>query len=115
MGNAKPNSLDVKFGLCVGYPLRKNKYPIKTNILDTIKISSKVEDCGKRLRDYDMRIGTRNVRTIHRISASAQMMGALMKSRTDITAMQEMMWVGLGCRRLVSYDVYCSCHVDKHE
>ena len=33
----------------------------------------------------------------------------------DITAIQKMRWIGQRCKRLAFYDVYYSCHVDKHE
>ena len=56
MRAASVNPLDVKFGLCVGLGTHETK-----------KIPSKVDDHNKRLKDYDLRIGTLNVRTIHRV------------------------------------------------
>ena len=88
---------------------------MKTKTIASIKIPSKVDDHGKRFKDNDLRIGTWNVRTLHRVGASAQLADALIKCKTDITAIQEMRWTGQGCKRLASCDLYYSCHVDKHE
>ena len=84
-------------------------------IQKSIKIPSNVDDHGKHIKDYDLRIGTWNVRTIHRVGASSQLADGRNKCRTDITAIQEMRWTGQGCKRLASCDVYYSCHVGKHE
>ena len=107
MRAAKCNPLDVKFGLCVGL----GTHQLKTNLVKTKtkQISSKVGDHGKRLNDYDLRIG------LHRVGASAQLANDLIKCRTDITAIQEMRWIGQGCKRLVSCNVYYSCYLDNHK
>ena len=47
-------------------------------------ILSKVDEHCKRLKDNDLRIGTWNIRTLHRIGAS-HIVNVLMKCRTDIT------------------------------
>ena len=52
---------------------------------------------------------------LHRIGASAQLADALIKCRTDITAIQEMCWIGQECKMLAICDVHYICHVDKHE
>ena len=83
---------------------------MKSKTQKFIRIPSNIDDHGKRIKDYDLLIGTWNVQTFHRLGASAQLADALKKCRTDITAIQEMRWTGQGCKRLASY-----CHVDKHE
>ena len=79
------------------------------------KIPSNVDDHGKRLKDYDLRLGTWNVLTLHRVGASAQVADTLMKCKTAVTVIQEMRWMGQSWQRLASCDVYYNCHVDKHE
>ena len=101
MRAAKSNPLDVKFRLCVRHKKRK-------------KIPSKVDDHGKCLKDYALRIGTWDFRTVHREGASVQLADALIKYRTDITAIQQIRWIEQRCKSLPSCDVYYSCHVDKH-
>ena len=56
-----------------------------------------------------------NVHTLHRVSPCAQLADALIKCKTNITAIQEMRWIGQACKRLASCDMYYSCHVNKHE
>ena len=46
---------------------RKNINPVKYKTQNTIKIPYKIDDHGKLLKDYDIHIGTWNVRTIHRV------------------------------------------------
>ena len=88
---------------------------MKAKIQESIKIPPKVDYHGKRLKDYDLRTGTWNVRTQHKVGGSAQLAYALIKSRADIIVIHEMRWIGQVCKRLASSDVYSSCHVDNHE
>ena len=77
---------------------------MKTKAQKFIKISSNVDDHGKRIKYYDLRIGTWNVLTLHRVGVSAQLADSLKKCRTDINAIQEMRWTEQGCKRLASCD-----------
>ena len=46
---------------------------MKTPTIASIKIPPKVDDHGKSLKDNDLKIGTWNVRTLHRIGASGEL------------------------------------------
>ena len=81
---------------------------MKANKAEFKKISSKVDDHGKRLKDYNLRNAIWNVRSLYRVVASAKLAYAFMKC-----AIQEMRWTGQKCKRLATCDVYYSCHVDK--
>ena len=52
----------------------------------------------KRIMDYDLRVFTCNIRTINRDRASATLAETLIKCVADITAIQEMRWIGQGCK-----------------
>lgn len=64
----------------------------------------------KRLQDYDLRTGTLNIQTLYRLDATAQLIDALKKYRTDITLTQIMRQIGHGFQRLPSCDMQYSCH-----
>ena len=81
---------------------------MKTSTVASKKFPSKIDDHGKRLKDNDLRIGTW-------LGVCDQLADAPMKCRKGITAIQEMRWIGHGCKRLASCDMYYSFHVDKHE
>ena len=85
---------------------------MKAKTQEFTKITTKVDDHGKYLKDYDLRIGTWNVRTLQRVGASAQLADTLIKYKTNITAIQKMQWIGQGCKGLAFCDVCYSCHVD---
>ena len=85
---------------------------MKTKTQDTIEIPSKFDDHDKRLKDYDIRIGTWNVHSHNKFGACIQLTNVLMKSvsphsenATDRTRMQ----------KVSICDVYYSGHIDKHE
>ena len=92
MHAARSYPLDVKFGLSVGL----ETHPMKAKILESIKIPLKVDDHDKRLKGYGLRIDTWNIHTLHRMGAYAQLAGALIKYKANITAIQEMRWIGQG-------------------
>ena len=46
---------------------------MKAKIQESINIPFKVDDRGERLKDYDIRIGTWNLRILHKAGASAQL------------------------------------------
>lgn len=74
-----------------------------------------VDDHGKRKKDYDLRVCTWNVRTLYRPGAAQQLADALTKCKADITAIQEMRWIGQGCLKKNNCDIYYSCHPERHE
>ena len=59
---------------------------MKAKIQKSMKMPSNVDDHGKCIKNYDLRIGTWNIRTLHTVGVSAQLADALKKCRTDITA-----------------------------
>ncbi|XP_060665561.1 uncharacterized protein LOC132797804 [Drosophila nasuta] len=76
---------------------------------------SNVDDHSKRKKDNDLRVCTWNVRTLYRPGAAQQLADTLNKCRTDITAIQEMRWIGQGCIKKKNCDIYYSCHPERHE
>ena len=66
-------------------------------------------------KDNDLRVCTWNIRTLNGDGASAQLADALIKCRADITAIQEMRWIGQGCKRQAHCDIYYSCHAERRE
>ena len=81
---------------------------MKIKTITLKKIPSKVDDHAKCSKDNDLRKCTWNVRIFYRVSTSAHWR---MPSRN----VGRHYWIGQGCKRLASCDVYYSWHVDKHE
>ena len=60
--------------------------------------------------DYDLGVCTCNIRTLNRDSAFIQLADVLMKCRADITAMQDMRWIGKAYKSQAHYGIFYSCH-----
>lgn len=54
------------------------------------------------------------MRTLYRPGAIKELEDVLKKSKADITAIQEMRWIGEGIQKRRSCDVYFSCHEKHH-
>ncbi|XP_073848775.1 uncharacterized protein [Musca autumnalis] len=77
---------------------------------------SKVDEPRKRFKDHDLRICTWNVRTLYREGAVFALADVLEKYKVDITAIQEIRWIGKGVTTTPKGDaLYYSCHDVKHE
>ena len=74
-----------------------------------------VEDHCKTIKDYDLQICTWNVRTLNGNGAIIQLADALKRARSDITALQEMRWLGQGCVKKKDCDIYYSGHAEKRQ
>ena len=73
------------------------------------------DDQRKRIMDYDLRVCTWNIRNLNRDRASAKLAESLIKCGADITDIQEMRWIGLGCKILKNCNIYYSCHAAMRE
>ena len=102
---------------CVGLTThqRKTENVMKNSRKPRIKPPTDDDPPRKRFKDHDLRICTWNVRTLYRDGASIQLVDALKKYKADITAIQEMRWMGQGSKEKGSCKIYYSCHVSKHE
>lgn len=89
------------------YKIRKNSFlrmirwcnvPIKAKAQNSKWIPSKVL------------IVTRNVRTLYGVGAFAWLVDAITKCRGDIIVIQEMGWMGHGCKRLPLCEMSHRCH-----
>ena len=69
----------------------------------------------KRFKDYDLRVCTWNVRSLYRPGAATQLDNVLSNYKADITALQEVRWLGQGCLKQKSCDIYFSGHDSRHE
>ena len=70
----------------------------------------------KHFKDHDLRICTWNVRTLYREGAVHALADVLEKYKADITAIQEMRWIGKGVTTTPKGDaLYYSCHETRHE
>lgn len=69
---------------------------------------------GQRKRKNDIRIGSWNVRTLFRAGALKTLTDELARYKMDVTAVQEMRWLGSGHQRHREYDLYYSCHASDH-
>jgi len=67
-----------------------------------------------RKKDHELRICTWNVRTLYTPGASNLLEKVLMQYRADITAIQEMRWIGSGSLKKRNCDIYYSCHAKHH-
>ena len=61
---------------------------------------------GKRIMDYELRVCTWNIRTLNKNGAFAKLADPLIKFSADITTIQEMRWIGQGCKRQTHSDIY---------
>ncbi|XP_054085694.1 uncharacterized protein LOC128921619 [Zeugodacus cucurbitae] len=73
------------------------------------------DDPCKRLKDYDLRACTWNVRTLNWESASAQLVDVLRRLKADITAIQEVRWTGQGRKKVGPCDIYYSGHIKERK
>ena len=73
------------------------------------------DDQCKRIMDYDLRVCTWNILTLNRDGASTQLAKALIECRADITVIQEMRWMGQGCKSQEHSDIYYSCHAESKD
>lgn len=74
----------------------------------------KVRRPGKLTKDNEFRLFTWNVRTLHRPGALKVLTDTLESYKADVTAIQEMRWIGSKIIQKLNCDVYYSCHKDKH-
>ena len=65
--------------------------------------------------DYDLRLCTWNIRTQNWDGASAKLAETLTEYGADITAIQEMRWIGQACKIRKNCNIYYSCHAEKRE
>ncbi|XP_054086336.1 craniofacial development protein 2 isoform X1 [Zeugodacus cucurbitae] len=73
------------------------------------------DDHGKRIKDYDLRACTWNVRTLNWEGASAQLVDVLIRLKADITAIQEVRWTGQGRKKVGPCDIYYSGHIKERK
>lgn len=73
-----------------------------------------VRQPGKRIKDNDFRLFTWNVRTLYRPGALKVLTDTLESYRADVTAIQEMRWLGSKIIQKLNCDIYYSCHNKKH-
>ena len=68
-------------------------------------------------KDYELKIGTWNVRTLRLPGALPQLRKVITSYGADVVALQEMKWKGSGILRGRSNnaDIYYSCQNQKHE
>ena len=100
------NSVDIKFGLCeVLGPRHKNETPMKAKKQASDRTSFDDDDHGKLIMDYEHPGTSGNIRTINRDGVSAQL-EAFIECKADITAIQEMRWIGQGCKSQAHWDIY---------
>ncbi|XP_055390543.1 craniofacial development protein 2-like [Condylostylus longicornis] len=69
---------------------------------------------GKCIKDYDLRIYTWNIRTLYTPGASNNLENLLVQYKADITAIQEIRWIGSGILKKKKCDIYYSCHKKHH-
>ena len=75
-----------------------------------------VDNPRKRYKGHDVRICTWNVRTLSkRTGADVQLADVLKKYKADVTAIQEMRWIGQGWEKRDTCDIYYSGHASKRE
>ena len=63
--------------------------------------------------DCDLRVCTWNIRTLNWDRSSATLAETLIKCGADITANQEMRWIGQGCKIRKNCYIYYSCHAER--
>lgn len=68
---------------------------------------------SKRKKDNDLNICTWNVRTLYKSGNLRKLIKELKQHKSDITAIQEMRWLGNGMIQKSNCDVMFSCN-DKH-
>ena len=93
----------------------ENKTPMKAKKQASEGTPFNDDDQRKRIMDYDLRVCTWNIRTLNRDGASAKLAKTLIKCGADITAIQEMRWIGQGCKIRKNCNIYYSCHAEKRE
>ena len=91
----------------------ENEIPMKTKKLVWEGTAFNDDDHGKRIMDYDLRVCNWNIRILNRDGASAQLADALIKCGADITAIQEMRWIGQGCKIRKNCNIGCGFVVDQ--
>ena len=93
----------------------ENEIPMKTKKLVWEGTAFNDDDHGKRIMDYDLLVCAWNIRSLNRDNASAQLSKALIKCRAGINAIQEMRWIGHGCKSKAHCDILYSCHAERRE
>ena len=80
------------------------------------RLNKKKKRSGKE-KDYELIIGTWNVRTLRRQGAILELRKVIISYGADVVALQEMRWKGSGISRGRSNnaDIYYSCQNQKHE
>ncbi|XP_054082672.1 uncharacterized protein LOC105219245 isoform X1 [Zeugodacus cucurbitae] len=73
------------------------------------------DDHCKRLKDYELKACTWNVRTLNWEGASAQLVDVLVRVKADIPAIQEMRWTGHGRKKMGPCDIYYSGHIKERK
>ena len=86
----------------------KNETPMKAKKQASEGTPFNDDDQRKRIMDYDLRVCTWNIRTLNRDGASAQLPKILIRCGADITAIQEMRWIGQGCKIKEYCNIYYS-------
>ncbi|XP_050337803.1 craniofacial development protein 2-like [Bactrocera neohumeralis] len=104
-------------GLCAGFGTRhvKKTPPVKSHNQPRMRDPPFDDDHGKRNKDYELRACTWNVRSLNWEGAAAQLVDVLVKTKADITAVQEMRWTGQGQRRVGPCDIYYSGHIKERK
>lgn len=69
---------------------------------------------GKRKKDNDFGIFTWNVRTLYQPGKLRVLLDQLEKYKADITAIQEVRWLGKGIMEKRNYTIYYSCREKEH-
>lgn len=65
-------------------------------------------------KDNDLRVCTWNIRNLYTPGAAQKLENILMQYKADITAIQEVRWIGNGIVRKKKCDIYYSCHKRLH-
>jgi hypothetical protein len=63
----------------------------------------------------ELRTGTWNVLILYKGGALRDLDKVLQEYKVDITALQEIRWIGQGIVERMDSIIYCSCHKSKHE
>ncbi|XP_054085589.1 craniofacial development protein 2-like [Zeugodacus cucurbitae] len=103
--------------LCVGFGTHhiKTPPPMKRKKQPRTRDPNFDDDHCKRLKDYELRACTWNVRTLNWEGASVQLVDVLVRVKADITAIQEMRWTGQVRKKVGPCDINYSGHIKERK
>ena len=93
----------------------ESEIKIKTKKQVSKETAFNEDNDGKRIKDYELRVCTWNIRTLNRDGASAKQAETLTECGADITAIQEIRWIGQECKIRQNCNINYSWHAEKRE